>query len=268
MSQKKKKRTWHEPRLPQSIFLILWTLTITFLWGPFAGVLFSINQAVPVDGLMSIVGGLTLGVAFPVVLLLGMGGLMKLQYGWSLRRWVVGTVVGALLSAALIAISSLFFSVLYSFGIPSLILSNVLNGIALMPFLAMQVWVLRRYVRHAWLWGIGLIAAGMVGFTLSQSISNVSTTIAASQLLGDAISLGTIHAGIQRSANGFAFGLVTGLVLLAMVNLTRQQHTRDSQQATIADDDAAAQRLAAETAATTYDDAPTREMRQSAQRAH
>lgn len=213
--KKKKKRDLLQPRIPEPLFVILWTLMNAFIWGPVALASFELGQFLPVDGLLSVILGFVLSVLFPVSWMLGQGLMLKAQYGWSLKRWILGTVGGALLVVPFAMLSGVVVPFLYSLNLPGDIVGTVMGLMIVVPFLVAQMWVLRRYVRRVWLWPIGTLTGLAIGSFMLQSFLLSARSQFATNL--DVMNM------IVNGSQGLGFGLVTGLVIVAMVRLTRNQ---------------------------------------------
>jgi predicted membrane protein len=205
---------------------------------------FEFGELLPVDGWLSTVSGLFLGVSFPVSWILGQGLLLKWQYGWSFKRWILGTLAGALLAMPLLFLPRVLVPVLHDLNLPGNVIGTILGLLVVVPLLGSQMWVLRRYVRRVWLWPIGTLTGLAIGSFLLQSFILPLSR-------GMTQNLDLLNAA-NGGSQGLGFGLVTGLVIVAMVRLTRnrQQPAPETQADDATAAGSASQRLADAPAAT------------------
>jgi hypothetical protein len=248
--RKKKKRDTLQPRIPEPIFGLLWVIMNVLVWGPLSYISFQGGQLLAPDGLLSIVIGLFLSLSFPVSWILGQGLLLKAQYGWSLRRWLIGIVGGLALAAPLLLIlPPILTPVLHGLNLPGSVVSAVVGLLIIAPLLGGQMWALKRYVRQVWLWPVGTLTGLAVGFFIMM---NVIMPLRGTNFSDE---MNTFMAFTGNGAQGFGFGLVTGLVIIAMVRLTRNAQT--SEQTTTQADmgtDTSASQIASRLSDTTTDE--------------
>jgi hypothetical protein len=218
---KKKKRGTLQPRMPESVFVVLWVLLYLVL-----------QAVVPIlsieMGRWTGASAFDIGLIFQVVniallfaLPLAQGWLLKKQYGWSFRRWALATSAGAIAGFFLIFVGNIIIN-----SLPGVILdSNLafemtgqLSRLTVIPVIMAQVWAMWHYVKQAWLWIAGTVVAMLTGFGLSWLISEMLFPASISADLPSSYFL--TYTGIYHTV----YGLITGLTLVALVRRTRAAH--------------------------------------------
>ncbi len=209
-----KKRKPNQPRLNHSAFFIIWLFAHVILFRLATFVLFDLTQLLSPDGFLPAVISLLAGFSIPVAWIIGQGLLMRFQYGWSLSRWAKVNTLGILAGISLyipLVIGTQFLVTLLN---TSAFISFI-PLVGLIPIVIAQVWVLRHYVRNAWLWGLGTIVA-FVMMPIGQNLIPINSLFANLDIIN------TMYAVTA----GSMFSFISGLTLIGLVAITRNDEVQ------------------------------------------
>lgn len=204
-AEKKKKNA--RPRLGTLPFTGLWAGAYALGWGlPIAAVILIISvfpgfiqlfpEAMVIIGFIAIPG---------FIISLAQHFLIQARTGRAIRRWWLWSSLGWLIGGLVFYLFTLYPFNAWISAIESFILNSTLGfGFVFLPHILVQMWMLRRRVRRAWMWPVAALA---------------SAALFIMPIIGSSAFLGQFTAAVIIGAGGLLQGWVMGMALLWLLNM-------------------------------------------------